>query len=307
MSDFLLKFRQYFTPNPTYWKLSDGISTKYAKVYPLSFKDRLFTGHYTDFDENDIPISPSKSGELVHFITTMTSYGLANWEMFLITNDRKYAEALVKVAKYLVNTVEHIDEVGMLYDYDSDTRSQPGIPCAMNQGEAISIMVRAYSYTNDVIFINTAESLLNAFSHPFGKKGVTQIIENKIWFLEGGKLILNGHIYAMLGLYDLFTASENKKAKLLFEEGINSVAHFLPSFDARFWSWYWMDHPKYMASAMYHNLHTCQLKILYNLSGENLFNEHAHKFEKYASKPTYRILSGIFLLIGKIRMKYHAG
>lgn len=306
MSDFLLKFRQYFTSSPNYWKLSDEIDTKYTKVYPLSFKDRLFTGHYIDFDEKGIPMSPSKSGELVHFITTMTSYGLANWEMFLITQDTKYADALVTVAKYLANAVEFVDDVGMLYDYESDTRSKPGLPCAMNQGEAISIMVRAYSYTKDRNFISTAESLMNAFSHPFGPKGVTKKIENKTWFLEGGKLILNGHIYAMLGLYDLFSINDNEKAEMLFHEGLNSVVHYLPSFDSGFWSWYWMNKPKYMSSAMYHNLHICQLKILFNISGLNDLNQYAEKFDNYARQPLYRILSGFFLFIGKIRMKFNA-
>ena len=132
---------------------------------------------------------------------------------------------------------------------------------------------------------------------------MSSTIRNSVWFLEGGKKILNGHIYALLGLYDLLKVSNNIKVESLFNEGVESVKNLLPLFDSGFWSWYWINNPKYMASAMYHNLHICQLEILYNITGIDEFNVFATKFERYARSPIYRILSGFFLFVGKIRMK----
>ena len=304
MKDFLHKLRQYFVSNPDYWRLSQVDSSTYFGAYPLSFIDRLSTGHYVHFDDNGIPMFPSKSGELVHFITGMCSYGFANWEMFLKTGDVDNAKNLVAIADYLTNSMELIDGSAMLYDYESDSRKTLGVPCAMNQGEAISVLVRAYSYTGNLNYLKSAEELFVAFNQTYGRSGVTTKIQGSIWFLEGGKKILNGHIYALLGLYDLSLISNDVRVKSSFNDGVDSVKALLSHFDSGFWSWYWIDKPKYMASAMYHNLHICQLYILFNITGENEFESFAVKLEKYAKKPIYRILSGIFLFIGKIRKKF---
>lgn len=304
MKDFLHKFRQYFLSNPDYWKLTQLEIKDFFPAYPLSFSDRLHMDHYVDFDSNGIPMFRSKSGELVHFITGMCSYGFANWEMFLKTGNAQYADKVIDIADYLIKSIEWIDGSAMLYDYESDSRNSPGVACAMNQGEAISILVRAYSFSKDLKYLKSAEDLFCAFNKSYGNAGVKISIQNSIWFLEGGKKILNGHIYALLGLYDLSKISNDNKVKKLFNEGIKSVKEFLPNFDSGFWSWYWINNPKYMASAMYHNLHICQLKILYNITRIEEFNFFALKFERYARSPVYRILSGFFLFIGKVRMKF---
>jgi hypothetical protein len=303
MKDFVYKFKQYFLSNPDYWKLTQVDNKDFFDAYPLSFSDRLQTAHYVDFDSDGIPMFPSNSGELVHYITGMCSYGFANWEMFLKTGKTQYAEKVVDIADYLIKCIEWVDGSAMLYDYESDTRNSPGVSCAMNQGEAISVLVRAYSFSKDLKYLRSAEDLFRAFNNAYGKAGVTKTIQNSIWFLEGGKKILNGHIYALLGLYDLSKVTNDKKIELLFNDGIESVKKLVPLFDSGFWSWYWINTPKYMASAMYHNLHICQLKILYNITQVEELNFLALKFERYARSPIYRILSGIFLFIGKVRMK----
>jgi hypothetical protein len=304
VKDYLLKLKQYFLSNPDYWKLTSVDNKDNFEAYPLSFSDRLITAHYVDFDTDGIPMFPSKSGELVHFITGMCSYGFANWEMFLKTGIIEYAQKVVAVADYLIKSIEVVEESSMLYDYESDTRNTTGVACAMNQGEAISVLVRAYSYTKNINYLISAEKLFVSFNITYGKTGVITKIEDSIWFLEGGKKILNGHIYALLGLYDLSKVSRDKKVEFMFYEGVKSVKNLLSQFDSGFWSWYWIDKPKYMASAMYHNLHICQLNILFNLTGDNDFKVFSLKFKHYAESPIYRILSGFFLFFGKIRKKF---
>ena len=234
----------------------------------------------------------------------MCSYGFANWEMFLKTNNIEFVNKVISVADYLIKSIECVDGSAMLYDYESDSRNTEGVSCAMNQGEAISVLVRVYSFTKELKYLKSAEDLFCAFNKKYGDSGVTATIQNSVWFLEGGKKILNGHIYALLGLYDLSKVSNDKKIQLLFNDGVESVKKHLPHFDSGFWSWYWINNPKYMASAMYHNLHICQLKILYNITGIEEFNSFALKFESYARNGILRILSGIFLFVGKLRKKF---
>ncbi len=77
----------YWTGDPDYWKLTDTNKRSDYPVsyYPLSFKNRLYQEHYKDFDEQGLPMFPSKTGKLVHFCTGMCSFAFAHWEEFLDT------------------------------------------------------------------------------------------------------------------------------------------------------------------------------------------------------------------------------
>ncbi|MFV2040650.1 MAG: D-glucuronyl C5-epimerase family protein, partial [Candidatus Hydrothermarchaeales archaeon] len=75
-----------------------------------------------------------------------------------------------------------------------------------------------------------------------------------------------------IGEYSDFTV--NKKAKALFEEGIKTIAHFLPEYNmGGGWSYY--DAVGHRSSKHYHRLHVDQLALLYNLTGDEVFKTYA--------------------------------
>lgn len=143
------------------------------------------------------------------------------------------------------------------------------------------------------------------FGYEYGRDGVKGYLSGNIapWYLEGGKIILNGHIYTLFGLADLVKISNQDWVKDHLNTGIRSVVDSIQYFDNGFWSWYWVDKPLYIASAMYHNLHICQLKALADMSGDKKLASYSEKFASYARSPVKRLLSGGFMLIAKIRKK----
>lgn len=309
MRDNLEKFKQYFTDKPTYWQLAPQIVTvKYHPgYYPLSFRDRLYQKHYQYFDKDGLPIFHSKAGKLVHFCTGMCSFAFAHWEEFLINEDPIHAEQVVKVARYLLHMAEPRENGAlMVLDYDSDERDN-GVSCAMNQGESISVLCRAYAYTKDHSFLEAAMKMAVPFQHPYGYQGVTsRLSQNQAtWYLEGGKTILNGHIYALFGLFELANLSSETWIKELYQKGLESVVQSIGLYDTGNWSWYWLEEPRYIASAMYHNLHICQLKALGMQSESEELVQYADKFEKYARSPYNRLHSGFALLTAKIKKRLY--
>ncbi len=307
MRDFLEKFKMYWVNNPDYWKLTDpGKGSNYAiSYYPLSFRDRLYQEHYKDFDKDGLPMFPSKAGTLVHFCTGMCSFAFAHWEEFLNTGKQEHAGHVVKVADYLIGMGElQANGALMVYDYDTDEKDN-AVACAMNQGESISVLCRAYCLTQNNKYKEAALKMAVPFGYDYGTDGVrTRLSQNKaIWYLEGGKMILNGHNYSLFGLADLVKISSEQWVKDHFDTGVRSLTDSIEYFDNGFWSWYWLDKPLYIASAMYHNLHICQLKALAEMTGNKKLQTYSDKFAGYAQSPVNRARAAARMLVAKIKKK----
>ena len=307
MSDFLQKFKMYWVDLPDYWKITDP--NKYSKYaisyYPLSFRDRLYQGHYLDFDAQGLPLFPSKAGRLVHFCTGMCSFAFAHWEEFLNTGKQEHKDHVIRVADYLIGMAEErLNGALMILDYDSDEKDK-GVTCGMNQGESISVVCRAYCLTENKKYLEAALKMAIPFGYAYGHNGVRgQVEQNKApWYLEAGKLILNGHNYSLFGLADLVNVSGEAWVKDYLNVGIRSVADSIQYFDNGFWSWYWLDKPLYIASAMYHNLHICQLQALSAISGNKKLTLYSEKFAAYATSPSKRARAGVYMLKAKIKKK----
>ena len=306
MKDTLHKFAVYFTSTPAYWKLApqEEVRNQQIGYYPLSFRDRLYQEHYVHFDAEGLPQFHSKVGNLVYFCTGLCSFAFAHWEEYLLTGKTEHASNVVEVADKLRSmAVEQVDSL-MIYDYDDEELTNP-LPCAMNQGEAISVMVRAYSYTGLPQYKEWAEKLALPFDKEYGMDGVTRVLPKNqtLWFLEGGRFILNGHIYALFGLMELHKISATDWLSGLIENGTEAVQKSLSIFDTGYWSWYQLTPTKYIASAMYHNLHVCQLQALAASTGKEEFTDYAQRFANYAGNAVYRLWAGFMLVLGKVQMK----
>jgi hypothetical protein len=100
---------------------------------------------------------------------------------------------------------------------------------------------------------------------------------------------LNGHINGLLGLYDYWRITKNDKAKKLFDKGIKTVTDNIAKYDAGYWSYYDLQYP-YVADYFYHKaVHIPQLKILYQITGKEIFRVYAGKWNNYFNEPYYTL------------------
>jgi hypothetical protein len=308
MNHKFYKFLLYFNQNQ-YWRQIEKpnyvVSSKLGSYFNMSLKDRLYDKHYDLFDEKGYPIRKGKNGNIIYNYTTLCSYALANWQVYLESGDEVYLKPTFLILDYLKKNHEVTDYGGILFTME-------GRMCAMSQGEALAVVARAYEVTRDNVLISFAEKIIqpcDVFVPDRGVKGDFKEIEG-VWFEESAKVpyqhILNGMNYALMGLYDIMQVMpELVKAEELWEEGIESLQKALPLFDTGRWSNYWFDEtdkPHYIASAMYHNLHICQLKHFYTLTGVEEFKIYADKFENYQKSFLNRMNAGLKLVSGKFRM-----
>jgi len=111
---------------------------------------------------------------------------------------------------------------------------------------------------------------------------------------------LNGHNYALFGLQELSVLTKDASHLKLYEEGLDSLCKNIHLFDNGYWSWYWLNEPKYIASAMYHNLHSIQLAALYSMSGETILEKQSLTFQYYAEKSSCRYRAAFTMLKDKV-------
>ena len=108
---------------------------------------------------------------------------------------------------------------------------------AMCQGQAISVLVRAFHQSGEEKYLQAAENAAKVFSIPSSRGGVKAVFLDKYpWYEEyptnPPTFILNGFMYSLLGLFDLKSVSSRNLAASLYKSGIESLAALLPLYDS---------------------------------------------------------------------------
>ncbi|CAH2274534.1 D-glucuronyl C5-epimerase [Pelobates cultripes] len=171
---------------------------------------------------------------------------------------------------------------------------EPGWYSAMAQGQAISTLVRAYLLTKEQRYLESALKATAPFKLNSEKHGVKAVFMNKYdWYEEypttPSSFVLNGFIYALLGLYDLKETAEEKQGKeasLLFERGMESLRAMLPLYDTGSGSIYDLRHfmlgtAPNLARWDYHTTHINQLQLLASVDGSPIFKDFARRWKTY--------------------------
>ena len=161
---------------------------------------------------------------------------------------------------------------------------------AFAQGRGVSILLRGYQLTDDKKYAEMAEKALIPFTKPVSEGGVTSFTQWGPFYEEYTAkvptLVLNGMIFSLCGVYDFVRVfPENKLAKKIYNDGIQTLKNILPEYDLGYWSrynlckadWYPEIDP---ATIGYQRLHITQLEMLYKLTNEKIFQEYAEKFRK---------------------------
>jgi hypothetical protein len=97
-------------------------------------------------------------------------------------------------------------------------------------------------------------------------------------------LVLNGGIFAMWGVYDVWRAFGDERAAGLFQESFETLCEHIVQWDTGFWSRYdlYPHRVANIASPSYHALHVAQLTALELISPSEALETAAARFRRYA-------------------------
>ena len=154
-------------------------------------------------------------------------------------------------------------------------------------GVVLSCFSRAYHVTGEEKYLHKSKSLLKGYTEDFNSS-----IFGKPFYeeypIKPGHYVLNGFIFALLGLYDFHQISGDEHAKNLFDQGLDTLEAILPIYDLGDGSSYDLQHlhshtPPYKARWQYHCTHIEQLKTLYLITRNPLFETYYLRFKAYLS------------------------
>lgn len=198
------------------------------------------------FDEKGIPLRHYSEFGIQYQPVGVAHYALGNWDLYLSTKQAQYREKFLRMADWFCENLVIKGDFGVWeyhFDYPRFLLKAPW-PSAMSQGEAISVLVRAYQITQEKRYLECAELALASFKAPLKEGGVRYRDEDGfIWYEEYPSLVepphvLNGFIFALFGLYDFYKITGSEEAHALFNEGIGTLKANLGRWDLGFWSRY---------------------------------------------------------------------
>jgi len=225
---------------------------------------------------------------------TIAQKALGHYEVFLRSKEEFHKQQFLLLANWLISN-QKINNSGcgvweVNFSLPRIYRLKTPWISAMAQGQAISVLLRAHQETKEQKYLDAAKKALRAFDCSIEEGGVkTQEEDGTIFYEEYPSKpyshVLNGFIFALWGLYDYAKYLNDDHASLLFNQGIETLKRKLHLYDLGYWTRYDLFKSPIIpiASKFYHQLHTDQLRALYQMTNEKLFNQFALKWEKYSS------------------------
>lgn len=154
---------------------------------------------------------------------------------------------------------------------------------AMAQGEAISVLVRAWKITGAQPFLDAARRAFDLLRTPVRDGGCAVIVAGGVFLEEYPEDprngVLNGWIFAAFGVYDLALATGAPEVQSILSATVATMAKSLDDYDMGYWSCY--DVRGHVASPFYHELHSSLLDALYRLTDISTFNDVSLRWRYY--------------------------
>jgi hypothetical protein len=227
-------------------------------------------------------------------ITAICQIAIASMQLYLEFNDEKYLKEFEINVNWLFKNSRINDECAY-WDYNfyfPSYRLKPPFQSGMAQGLVLSTLIYSYSYKNSQ---ETFDLITKTFNSFLNESSSFVLNHNKqIWFEEypsqPSSFVLNGFIFAMIGIWDYYILTNDTRAKNIFDNCVYSLKCNLKTYDMFFWSRY-DRFPGRTASFEYHNLHIDQLNYLYKISNEKTFLFYAIKWQNQKSVKFYKILA----------------
>jgi len=241
----------------------------------------------------------------------IAQYGLGNYNLYCRSGDKERKAKFLKAADWLVENLEESAYGTRVWQHHFDWEYRDTLKApwysALAQGQGISLLVRAYKETGENKYLKAAEEAFRAFTLNVKKGGVVYTDEDgNTWFeeylVDPPTHILNGFIWASWGIHDYRLATKDPIASELFSRAVRTLSSNVKNYDIGFWSLYEQSGTrlKMIASSFYHSLHIIQLQVLYRITGNQVFQQYAERWEGFRKNQLKRQIANIYKIIFKL-------
>lgn len=222
----------------------------------------------------------------------LTMYALDQVESFRVNGERAHLNRAVVNAEALLAGAT-VDESGAMWfgypfehrlHHDDGLTMTPPWFSGMAQGQALSLFVRLHEETGDARWAQAAHATFASFAgdQTLGEPHFRLVAANGcLWFEEyvddnvPPLHVVNGHLYAVFGLYDYAIAFADPAAVELFDAGASTIRASFDSFrvpgrSSLYCATDYCAHTRWMPPN-YHRGVVAQLEILASMTGDAEF------------------------------------
>ncbi len=208
-------------------------------------------------------------------------WALINLRRYYHSNENRYLYNFTRQVEWLLRNQKVGNGNAIVWPYDFDwhegeTFLKAPWMSAMSQGLAISCLIRAYRLQGDKGLLDLAFRASEVFQMGIEEGGVRTVENNRVFYEEYPAhplvRILDGFVFGLLGLYDLYEETQNIHTKQLFDEGIDGAKNYLEHWDYRgVWSWY--GNHGILSPPEYNRLNAVLMRALYHITRESSFEQ----------------------------------
>lgn len=225
--------------------------------------------------------------------TIISNYALDYYQLIKKTKDSTAKRKFLNCVEWLANNMTHKDNYA-LYEFRWRQPWYPSVGApytsGMTSGRAIEVFTRAYTLFDSPKYLQNAKALVNGFYVSIDSGGFTYKEKGGWWYEEiadPGKQtprILDGHIFAVLGVREYWLETREDSAAYIFGKGLQSLKRDLPKYDAGNGMIYY-DAAKKIADKKYRRLITSQLQHLHTTTPDPLFLQYYKKWSAPLKRP----------------------
>lgn len=251
------------------------------------------------FDQDGIPMV-KYGGEYFYNATTISQWGLQGYSRWFMDHSRQESKRqAIKAADWLVeNQVKESGAWVHRYSFSvSGLNLEPAWPSALTQGQAMSLLTRAYRLEPKPEYLEAALLAIQPLTVSIQEGGVRSALFGGAFYEEyptsPPTYTLNGMLLCLIGLTDIWQTTGSLRAVTLLLEGVQMITFLLPYYDleGERISTYSLLHlavpgaPPVRASKAYHQLHVMLLRVLGSVTWNRTLSAYARKWARYGGGP----------------------
>lgn len=275
------------------------------------YSERLFFD-VMELDANGVPIQRGRVFGKAYNPSYVAWYGLVRLQRALRGQDLDGHAAFERQIEWLAANAVRRPDGAVVWTYDFDWIEGPCVLrapwiSAMAQGLAMSALVRAHRITGKAHLLELAGGASRVFATDIEAGGVRTIEQGAVLYEEypafPAPRVLDGFLFSLLGLYDLFIESADPAVFRFFAQGVDGLAQTLPFWNFRDkWSWYGAR--RYLCPPHYNALNRALLESLARVSGNHTLDEYARTWDPRRLTPLQRGEIFVAFLVTKNRSRF---
>jgi len=244
--------------------------------------------YYVTFEESGLRRTFDSEGVLrtddVAYRDEILQYGLGQHALWRRLGDERALDRFLAQARWASKEQRNTGGVRGSYGCDAGDLS------ATAQGLAISLLLRAYEETQEILYLERAVDASIPLAVDVRDGGVLWRSGTDVFFeAVGGPTpshFLSGWIFGLWGLLELSRTAKIPAVDLLYEQSLATLEKYLPCYDTGSWSYEsLLAAPcgfRRFASLPTHMLHVAQLSVMVSMTKNELFAIVGERWRRYA-------------------------